>query len=262
MTTPNRWAIRDAGIATFYELSSGKPVTTLRTLKTSGLETTAETVYARGGRGNPRLIGFSGNKDTKVSLQDAIFDNKALAMLTGNDLVEGAKDVHRIERITVASNAATLAHTPVGALLGVFKLNADGTLGDELEVAAATPAVGEYKIAGKALTFASGDLTDGTKLSVYYNVSSDTSAKTIKVSSDAFGGTFKVVLDCLVRDEFTKEDYAAQIAIPNAKFDDSFNLSLAATGEPAVLDLKLDVLKDPLSDDLWTMTIYDEEALV
>ncbi len=42
MATPQRWAIRDAGEATFYSLKAadnGKPIVTLRTLKTSGIET-------------------------------------------------------------------------------------------------------------------------------------------------------------------------------------------------------------------------------
>lgn len=48
MATPNRFAIRDAGEATFYNLVTKKPIVTLRTLKTSGVETSGETVYARG----------------------------------------------------------------------------------------------------------------------------------------------------------------------------------------------------------------------
>jgi hypothetical protein len=48
MSTPNRWAIKEAGIATFYNIATGKAVVTLATLKTSGVETTGETVYARG----------------------------------------------------------------------------------------------------------------------------------------------------------------------------------------------------------------------
>lgn len=51
MATPNRWGIREAGIATFYDLTTGKAKVTLTTLKTSGVETTGETVYAQGGRG-------------------------------------------------------------------------------------------------------------------------------------------------------------------------------------------------------------------
>jgi hypothetical protein len=51
MATPNRWSIKEAGIASFFNLTTGKAVTTLQTLKTSGVETTGETVYATGGRG-------------------------------------------------------------------------------------------------------------------------------------------------------------------------------------------------------------------
>ncbi len=40
MATPNRWAIRDAGEATFYNLVTKKAIVTLPTLKTSGVETT------------------------------------------------------------------------------------------------------------------------------------------------------------------------------------------------------------------------------
>jgi len=48
MATPNRFAIRDCGEATFYDLTSGKAIVTLKTLKTSGIETSGTTVYARG----------------------------------------------------------------------------------------------------------------------------------------------------------------------------------------------------------------------
>lgn len=49
MATPNRWAIREAAIATFYSLVSPyNAIVTLKTLKTSGVETSGETVYARG----------------------------------------------------------------------------------------------------------------------------------------------------------------------------------------------------------------------
>lgn len=261
MTTPNRWAIRDAGIATFYHPVTGKPITTLRTLKTSGLETTGETVYARGGFGNPKLVGFSGNRESKITLQDAIFDNKTLAMLTGNDLAEGAAAVNLIENVKVQSDAAALDKTPVGIPFGVYELNADGTLGDEIEYSSSVPAAGQYAITGKNLTFFEGDLADNKVVAVYYGVTSDASSKKLKVTSDAFGGTFKVVIDCLVRDEFTKKDFAAQITIPNAKFEENFNLSLAADGDPAVLDLTLEALKDPVSADLWSMLIYDEDEI-
>lgn len=42
MAAPNRWAVREAGDATFYSLVDGRAIVTLTTLKTSGVETTGE----------------------------------------------------------------------------------------------------------------------------------------------------------------------------------------------------------------------------
>jgi hypothetical protein len=42
MATPNRWAIKEAGIATFYNINYSKAIVTLSTLKTSGVETTGK----------------------------------------------------------------------------------------------------------------------------------------------------------------------------------------------------------------------------
>jgi hypothetical protein len=262
MSAPNRWAIQDAGEASFFDLTTLKAIVTLRTLKTSGVETTGETVYARGGRGNAKLVGFSSNREAKISLQDAIFDNNALAMLTGNDLVTGAKNITRNETVTVNSNAATLAKTPVGNLISVYKLNADGTKGTEItKKAGGTLATGEYDITAKNMTFFTGDLANGTKVIVYYTVATDITAKTAKVSSDKFGKSFKVVIDVLVVDEYSKNAYQGQLIIPNAKFEDNFNLSFSADGEPAVLDLNLEILKSPTSTDMWELVIYDDALI-
>lgn len=261
MTTPNRWAIKEAGEATFFNLSTGKAITTLMTLKTSGVETTGDTTYAMGGRGNSKLVGFSSNRAARITLQDAIFDNKAIAMLTGNDLVEGATLVDKNEIGTVATNKITLSKTPQGALVSVYKLNADGTNGEEYTLGTPGTTEEEYSVAGKEITFHSS-VTAGTKFRIYYQVNTDATAKKIKVTSDQFGKSFRVVLDVLVVDEFTKEAYEGQLRIPNAKFEDNFNLSLSADGDPAVLDLNMEILKAATSNDMWELVVYDEGAIV
>lgn len=48
INTMNRFAIRDVAKATFFEIKSGKVLTYLDSLKTSGVSTTSETVYSRG----------------------------------------------------------------------------------------------------------------------------------------------------------------------------------------------------------------------
>jgi hypothetical protein len=263
MAVTNRWAVRDSAQATFYSLTTLKPMVTLRTLRTSGVETSGETVYARGGSGHSKLVGFSSNREARLNLEDAIFDNDALAMLTGNDIAEGAKEIHYNESLTVASNAVTLTKTPNSSgMLALYEVNTDGTNSDEILAATpATPASGYYYISGKNITLNSGEFADDTILRAYYYVNTASDAKTVKVTSDMFGGSFKVVLDCIIRDEYTKSDYAGQIIVPNAKFEDNFSFSFASDGDPAVLTLPLEVLKSPTSTDMWYMVIYSEDDI-
>lgn len=51
MTTPNRFAMRDAGEFTFYNIQTNKAIVTLDTIKSAKMDFTGDTVYARGGFG-------------------------------------------------------------------------------------------------------------------------------------------------------------------------------------------------------------------
>lgn len=261
MASPNRWAIRNAGKATFYDLVTKKAIVTLPTLKTSGVETSGETVYARGGDGNAKIVGFSSNRESKLTLEDAIFDNSAVAMLTGNDIVRGKKTIDRNEVQGVTSNTLTLNKTPKGAIVSVFKLNEDGTNGQEYTLGTPSTNPTEYSVSGKVLTLNSGVAND-TKFMIYYQVETDTTASTVKVTSDKFGGTFKVVIDVLVVDEYTKKGFQGQLIVPNAKFEDNFNLNFAADGDPATLTLPLEVLKSPIGTDMWSLVVYDDALIL
>lgn len=265
MTVPNQFAIREIAIATFYDLVTGKAKVQLNNLKTSGIENSATVVYARGGRGNPRIVGFSGERDGKVTLQDAVFTGEVIAMMTGNAIKKGVTPIYHKEVLKVASDKITLSYTPASAdaLISVYKAELDGSHGVEFtKSAAASPATGEYKVEAKAVSFKTGELSDGTDIIVYYKVNTDASAKTITVSSDKFAGTYRLVLDCLVRDTFTKKDYAAQFVIHNAKMEDGWKIEMAATGDPSVFDIPIEILKPANSSEMYTMTVYEESALV
>jgi hypothetical protein len=160
----------------------------------------------------------------KISLEDAIFDTQALTMLTGNTITTAATTVQKIDQKAITSNTLTLSKTPAGAIISCYKINADGTNGDEYTLG--TPATGQkyFSISGKVMTFYAGAETDGTLFRVYYKMTTDATAKTIKVTSDAFGGSFKLVLEVYVRDEYTKADFAAQLEIPNAKFEENWKM--------------------------------------
>lgn len=265
MSTPNIWAIKEVALATFYDLKTGKAKVQLRNLKTAGIENTGETKYATGGRGNSKVVGFSGNRGGKVTLQDCVFTNEVLAMMTGNDIQNAASKVLQREELVVANNKVTLAHTPVDAaagLISVYKLNADGTHGEELAFTNATLAAGKYTLAAKVLTFFTGDLEDGAEVVAYYKVATDDTAKTITVSSNKFAGSYKVVLDCLVRDTVSEKDYAAQIVINKAKMEDNWKIDTSAEGDPSVFDIPLEMLKPAKSTEMYSMVIYDDTTLI
>jgi hypothetical protein len=68
---------------------AGQPVLYLDTAKTSTLEGAATTVYAQGGKGNPRLIGWDGEKTLTFTVEDALISPVSFAMLSGAGIVKG-----------------------------------------------------------------------------------------------------------------------------------------------------------------------------
>lgn len=66
-----------------------QPVLYLDTAKTSTLEGASTTVYAQGGKGNPRLIGWDGEKTLTFTVEDALMSPVSFAMLSGAGIVKG-----------------------------------------------------------------------------------------------------------------------------------------------------------------------------
>lgn len=256
-TTPNRYAIRDAGDFTFYDISTGKAIVTLDTIKTAGMEFSGETVYARGGYGNPKLVGFSSSREGRLTLQDALFSNEAIGLLTGNKVVEGKKVVAYKEVVTIENNEAELKYMPKGEITNVHLVNVDGTNGKEVTAGASgSLSADEYSISGQVMTF---DVSVEGDVRVYYDIETGEEAKTTTITSTGYAGTYKVVGHVLVRDSFDGKDYPATITIPRGKLEDNFTVDLSVDGEPAVLDLPVEMLKDPKTDEMWTMTVHNEK---
>ncbi len=262
-TTTNRFAIRAVATASFFDLVSGSLKARLDGLKTSGLENSASVVYSMGGAGNPKRVGFSSDKAVKFSLQDCGYEPTVIGMLMGNPMVVGATPVIHSEELIVASDSVSLTYTPnaSGAIVSVNAVNTDGTIGDSLSYVASTPTATQYSITGKVITFEAATFADGKKIRVYYNTLSGTGTKQLVNKTDKFAGSYKLVLDVLVRDEYSATDYAAQIVVPKAKIEDNWKLDMAATGDPSTFDIPLEALAASGSTDLYTMNIYDEDDL-
>ena len=71
---------------------AGQPVLYLDTAKTSSLEGAATTVYAQGGKGNPRLIGWDGEKTLTFTVEDALISAVSFSMLSGAGIVKGSSE--------------------------------------------------------------------------------------------------------------------------------------------------------------------------
>jgi hypothetical protein len=185
-------------------------------------------------------------------LQDAIFDNLALAMLTGNDIVTGEQKVSKFHRAVLDDTGAFEVPAEMGTVekvLSLHRLDYDGvtplealTVGDD------------YTIVGSDVEIVSG--TEGDRYVIYFETTTQPTSKTVTVTADKFGGTFKLVVDVTVRDEFTGQDFYGQFVTERAKIEDDFSFNFSPDGDPSVLDLPIEILKDPTSADMWKLIIF------
>ena len=87
----SRYGIKEVADVTFYEIGEDglpkNPALYLDTLKVSSIEQTAEEANSNGGKGNPPLIIWDYGKEITVTLEDALFSAKSLAIMFGNGKV-------------------------------------------------------------------------------------------------------------------------------------------------------------------------------
>ena len=97
MADYTQYGIREVCDLTFYKLnddgSKGAKVFAIDTAKTSTLEGASTTVYAQGGKGNPRLIAWEGEKTLTFTVEDALISKEGLELLTGNDVSEQDNEI-------------------------------------------------------------------------------------------------------------------------------------------------------------------------
>lgn len=261
-----RFGVKEVANVTLIALSGknkGKPELYLDTLKMSNLENGAESVYATGGQGAGRLVGWDFGRTAQFAVQDALLNPKAIAMQTGNELKKGKALIFRREVVTIDSfdmveNKAKfeLSQKPAGALT-VYKTT-DGYDQEEVELGAdldVTPSGATDGFEVELEVDAGANVDEGDELIVYFNFEADETEE-ITITSNQFGGYYTVIGDTLWRNEQTGEDEAVQIVIPKAKIASAFTISMQPDGEPSVFDFTLDVFKDGKSNDMVKIIRY------
>lgn len=269
----DRYGIKEVADVTFYSIGSdGRPtvpVLYLDTLKVSTIEQTAETADATGGKGNAPLITWDYGKEINVTLEDALFSAKSMAIMFGNGKVKGVKK-------TGTSDAAayimrTEIFTPIAAVDNVYTGTGTTTLNTSGLTAAGWNKYAEgtngknylkqnpkfYTDNGTAVT----KLTSGTTYFCTYDLvikgeNNTYDAQVIEISANSFPGTYYVIGETYARSEITGEDEFFQFIIPKAKVTSENTITLEADGDPSVFNLNLKVLR-PRDGKMMKLVKYD-----
>lgn len=227
----DRYGIKEVADVTFYTINDdgkpGNPVLYLDSLKVSTLEQTAETVYAQGGKGNPRLIGWDFGKEITISLEDALFSPKSMAVMFGNGKVETDDNKTVIKKtISYKGNKPTEWVDANGKKRNI-PAEAVETKVDEVSF----------------LTF---DVPVAAK-------------EVITVGPNTFPGTYYITGDTYARSEITGQDEYFQFIVPKGKITSENTITMEAEGDPSVFNLNVDVLRANLDGEQVMMKLvkYD-----
>ena len=97
-------------------LDAGMPVLYFDTLKTSSLEGAATTVYAQGGKGNPRLVAWEGDRTVTFTMEDALISPESFSILSGAGFMDASEEskiyVHTTEQVQIKNGTIELKYEP------------------------------------------------------------------------------------------------------------------------------------------------------
>jgi hypothetical protein len=249
----DKYGIKEVADVMFYEIDpstgeASKPVLYLDTLKVSTIEQTAEEAIAKGGKGNAPLITWDYGKDINVTLEDALFSAKSMAIMFGNSTVDTTMSALKK---TVAWRAAAST-----TLASAQPTKFEGPQGKEYEIKAAYNPV-TYNATGASVT-------DNVEAGQTYYTTFDmpiVGAYTIDISANSFPGTYYVTGDTYARSEISGNDEFFQFIIPKAKVKSENTITLEAEGDPSVFNLSLHVLRPAGGGAMMKLVKYDMDEI-
>ena len=242
MNILDRYGIKEVADVTFYETTQsgepGAPVLYLDTLKVSTIEQTAENTSARGGKGNPELIMWDYGKEITVTLEDALFSAKSMALMYGVKTAKGNEDFSSITQVLKTVRKADVIDA------SHFRIN-----GQSAEV----EGVSYYDAYNKPVSAESGQVPSSDY--IYATGKLKATGQQIVISSDKFPGTYYITGDTYARSEATGKDEFFQFIIPKAKMQSEVTLTMEAEGDPSTFNMSLKVLR-PADGDMMKLVKY------
>ena len=268
----DKYGIKEVADVTFYAINSngtvGRPVLYLDTLKVSTIEQTAEQADARGGKGNPKLITWDYGKEINVTLEDALFSAKSMAIMFGNG---GTNSVTDLRKTFVISVLQDLTSSECQTMIGVSGLK---TLYNQKKISGFIvdgeniycemggnnrAKVSQYTVVtetGVKLT-ASETVTAkaGEKMFVTFNY--QVVGQKVEVSANTFPGTYYITGDTYARSSVSGEDEFFQFIIKKAKVTSENTITLEAEGDPSTFSMNLTVLRPDDGSAMMELIKYD-----
>lgn len=254
-----QYGIKEVADVTFYERDTNnneKPVLYIDTAKVSTIEKTASTAEARGGKGNPALISWDFGLEINVTLEDALFSPKSMAIMQGSgEVVTGTTTTPVYiditgEVVTVSnSTRLELAHPYKKNSIYIYEIDSNGRWingqqlrGWEASTSTWTTTTAETNFIKKGTN---GTNITTSQVAVFYKTPIVTdSAQVIKINSDTFPGTYRVVGDTYARNRSTGKDEFFQFIIHRAKVSPENTITLSAEGDPSTFNMSLTVLRN------------------
>jgi len=256
-----QYGIKEVADVTFYERDTAgheKPVLYIDTAKVSTIEKTASTAEARGGKGNPALISWDFGLEINVTLEDALFSPKSMALMQGsNEVISGTTSAPIYVDVTgeiVEVSSTTrleLKHPFKKNSIYIYEIDENDRWvnGQQLRGWMASTSTGSATTAEtNFISWSTGGtpISASTKeVAVFYKtpIASD-SAQKIEINSDTFPGTYRVVGDTYARNRSTGKDEFFQFIIHRAKVSPENTITLSADGDPSTFNMSLKVLRN------------------
>jgi hypothetical protein len=261
------FGVRDVVDVTLKDRTTKKPEIYLSNLKMSSFDIGADIVYARGGRGNPKLITWDGNKDIKFTCEDCLISPTSLSILTGGTKSTGVRYVSVVEVLEVAVTSSTptltLGETIYDSDLTTYPLHIFNTTDESspgTEQTLGNHAIAnQYSRSGQSVYLNEAWVAGDKFLVSYYKATGATNQRVI-VKSDTFPETFEISGYTLWRDEDTGSDYVCRIRIPKAKLVSTFTITQQPDGDPSTFKFEFEVMKASVSDTSMVYFDIDETA--
>jgi len=216
-----------------YDMAS-TPIMNFDYANTATYEGNSSRVFAWGA-GNRRL-SWDGEKEYTLTVETQIFTMQHLALLTGESIIKGAKDIYKVENAVIgAGGTIELSKTPVNGVAGVAVYNFNsGTIDNTAPLAV-------DDVNGNTITLDSSETFNvGDSVQVYYQYQV-LNTNSISYTAKGFPQYVKLVGDTLYKDEVSNEVVAQQLIFHKAHLQPNFSISMSSQGDPASLTLTFDL---------------------